>query len=61
MEIEVIQTDDGIFYDDGTEMIEVPCQYFAKCVKHAKTTMSHPILGDLPVCADCKAFYERLA
>lgn len=55
MNIEVIQTETGIYYDDDGEMIEVPCQWFALCENHAKTTESHPALGDVPICARCRA------
>lgn len=52
-QVEVIQTDEGVFYDHDGEMLEVPCQWFAKCENHAATTQPHPILGDVPICGRC--------
>jgi hypothetical protein len=36
------------------------CQWFALCDHVAVTTMGHPILGDVPICARCKAKVESL-
>lgn len=35
------------------------CQWFARCVRAAVTSIAHPILGDVPVCAECAAFVAR--
>lgn len=59
-QVEVIQTDDGVFYDDDGTMIPVPCQWFALCENPATTTESHPILGDVPICGRCHDKNERL-
>lgn len=32
-----------------------PCQWFALCENEATTTEPHPILGNVPICARCKA------
>jgi hypothetical protein len=34
------------------------CQWFLMCTNEAIATVRHPILGDVPVCARCKAFAE---
>ena len=31
----------------------VRCEWFALCPNEATTTVSHPILGDVPVCDRC--------
>lgn len=54
MTVEVIQTDDGVYYEYEGEMLEVPCQWFALCENHAVTTESHPVIGDVPICTRCK-------
>lgn len=52
--IEVIQTETGIYHDDGTgELMPVVCHWFARCVNQAMTTRNHPILGDVPICTRC--------
>ena len=38
----------------------VLCAWFALCPNQATTTMPHPILGDVPICARCKARMEAL-
>lgn len=45
---------DGI-YTEGPrgEFIDVPCQWFAACNRHATQTQPHPILGAVPVCTSC--------
>ena len=34
------------------------CQWFLLCATPAIDTTPHPILGDVPVCHDCKKFAE---
>jgi hypothetical protein len=58
--IEVVQTVDGVFFDHGDHMQPVVCHWFAKCVNQAVTTMSHPTLGDVPICTRCKDKMEAL-
>ncbi|MCV7174821.1 hypothetical protein [Mycolicibacterium sphagni] len=60
IQVTVIQTGEGIFYDDGGELIPVPCQMFALCDNAATTTVPHPIIGDCPSCARCAAKMEAL-
>lgn len=31
------------------------CQWFLRCTNLATGTLSHPILGDVPICARCRA------
>lgn len=31
------------------------CQWFALCDNQATTTVAHPVLGDVPICARCLA------
>lgn len=35
------------------------CRWFLLCKNKATTKQHHPILGDVPICARCKAWYER--
>lgn len=37
------------------------CEWFALCIRKATTTRRHPILGDVPICAECDAKMERLS
>ncbi len=37
------------------------CTWFALCVRTAVGTLSHPIIGQVPICAECHAKNERLA
>lgn len=37
------------------------CQWFLNCKNNATTTMSHPILGDVPICKRCKDKVKRLS
>lgn len=53
MQIEVVQTNSGIYYNHNGDMLEVPCQWFALCTSHATTTRAHPALGDVPICQRC--------
>lgn len=32
------------------------CKWFAGCTREAVTTVWHPVLGDVPVCAECDKF-----
>jgi hypothetical protein len=36
-----------------------PCQWFLLCTNPATTILSHPILGDVPICERCKARTEE--
>lgn len=36
------------------------CEWFARCVRRATTTRPHPILGDVPICAKCADWYDRM-
>ena len=59
--IEVIKTDDGIFYEDqGGELIAVPCQWFARCDRPATNTEPHPVMGDVPCCQQCFDWNQKL-
>lgn len=29
------------------------CEWFARCVRIAAGVVAHPILGDVPTCAEC--------
>jgi hypothetical protein len=31
------------------------CQWFAMCTNRANGTLSHPILGDVPICDRCRS------
>lgn len=37
------------------------CRWFAGCGREATTTQHHPILGDVPICERCQAWYDRMA
>jgi hypothetical protein len=36
------------------------CAWFAMCPNEATLMQSHPILGEVPICARCKAKYDSL-
>lgn len=36
------------------------CEWFARCVRPAARTCSHPILGEVPICEECHGKYLRL-
>jgi hypothetical protein len=58
--VEVIQTDQGVFFEHEGQQYPVMCQWFAKCTRHAATTRVHPTMGDVPICFDCNNKIERL-
>lgn len=65
-QVEVIQTPEGVYFEDTTgdgcsALLEVPCQWFALCTRHAATTRQHPTLGDVPICARCNDKIEGLS
>ena len=35
------------------------CMYFLKCTNKATTTVPNPILGKVPACKSCAAFYRK--
>lgn len=37
------------------------CQWFALCMNQATTTLSHPFLGQVPICQRCLDKYRRLS
>lgn len=36
------------------------CEWFALCTNDATGTMSHPILGDVPICDRCRDKIDRI-
>lgn len=36
------------------------CQWFALCENQATHTMTHPILGEVPICDRCQEKYDKL-
>lgn len=34
------------------------CEWFALCENTAATAQEHPVLGSVPICSRCKAFYD---
>lgn len=52
--VETIHFPDGIYIEGPRgEFIEVPCQWFAACDRHATSTQQHPVLGAVPICGRC--------
>lgn len=39
----------------------VKCAWFALCPREATTTQAHPILGDVPICAECAEWYRSMS
>ena len=35
------------------------CEWFALCIREAVGTQDHPVLGPVPICADCHKWYGR--
>lgn len=36
------------------------CEWFLMCVREASGTMSHPVLGEVPICDVCRGKVEGL-
>lgn len=55
--VELTQHDGYVTYPntDGGED-RCPCMYFARCENEAVTTVSNPVMGDVPSCAKCAAW-----
>ncbi len=51
MKVEIEVRPGGVYIVGPDE--RVYCQWFAKCPQWASTIVSHPVLGDVPVCARC--------
>jgi hypothetical protein len=41
-------------------MAERLCEWWAQCDRAAVTTLPHPVLGAVPICALCKTKVEQL-
>jgi hypothetical protein len=55
--VELTQHDGFVTYptnDGGKD--RCPCMVFARCENAAVTTVSNPILGDVPACESCAAW-----
>lgn len=51
-----------LWYDDGmTTTPSIVCAWFARCPLPAIGTIGHPIIGQVPVCAECHAWNVRMA
>ncbi len=50
---------DGAAYWIDRNAAPIPCLWFAKCPNAAVTSLAHPVLGDVPVCAGCADLAER--
>lgn len=47
--------------DINAPTIEVwVCQWSPGCAREAVSLTAHPILGEVPTCAECAAFVERM-
>jgi len=38
----------------------VACRWFARCENVAVGVQSHPILGEVPICERCAAWYKKM-
>lgn len=52
---------EGLTCDEPRPVDLGMCAWFALCPNPASTTQSHPILGDVPICASCAAWYASLS
>jgi hypothetical protein len=46
-------------YLDG-EIESITCQGFLRCKNPAVGMMPHPTLGDVPICATCEDYFQRM-
>ncbi len=47
------EADQVLFPVLGGGFEAAPCMWFAMCLRDAVTTMSHPVMGDVPICGEC--------
>jgi hypothetical protein len=45
----------------STSTLPAPCRWFLRCDRPAASTLPHPVLGAVPVCAVCLAKVARLS
>lgn len=50
---------DRLWIDTYEEEETPTCEWFALCDRAATGTLSHPFLGDVPVCDRCRVLAER--
>ena len=46
--------------DHLAPMLDVRCEWFARCRNQATQTEPHPILGDVPICDRCAKKLESM-
>ena len=55
--VELTQHDGYVTYPNNDGGVDrCPCMYFARCENGAVTTVSNPVMGDVPSCAKCAAW-----
>lgn len=56
-----LDIEDRVYYSEKTgPHYEVPCHWFAKCVRPANGVRKHPVLVEVPICQSCDDKIARI-